>query len=108
MKEEAPIEAELDESETLRMAQALAQIVPLEGWAVVKELQERAANDIGRMHLRDKDMSKDYARGYLAATEAVAQRVDSILARAKEIQGARAEERGEFFASRLGSGSLAE
>ena len=112
MSEEKPDDKDLDlsleEQETLRMGPALAILVELEGWRIVLELQERAANEIGREFLRDGAMTKDYARGYLHATEAVRKRVEKIIANCRDVQAEHSETAAVAFASgRIGGGSLA-
>lgn len=110
MSDDARPEIDLDvpDPDALRMGAALADLLQTEGWRVLVELQERAANEISRSFIRNEGMTKDYARGYLRATEDVEHRVKQIVARGREAQATAQEDSHVVFGnSRLGSGSLA-
>jgi hypothetical protein len=103
------VEVNAGDEECQAIAPALHELTQHAGWKVLVSLLERAANDTARQMLRDREMTQDFARGYVEACEAVPQRVESIIARAREIEGESVSVENAL-PSRLGlgGGSLAE
>lgn len=100
---------EMADDEYVAMAAALEVVVALDGWKVVEGLSKRSAEEMALRLLDDDTLTKEHVKGYVEGVRAIVNKVQTILARAKEIKGERAEGANELYRTgRVGGGNLAE
>jgi hypothetical protein len=93
-----------DEQTVLRVGLELAEIEPTPGFRQLMKLLQEEHDHAAQRFIKDENVSKKYARGYLAGIAFLLEQVPELIRSARELRESR-EQTGEFINSRIGGGS---